>query len=86
MLEKSLSEKLSVYYFVFNSPKDFSKEDIEGFHKMGMKIIPSINTAHYKTGDPMSQGLTDVKKMLDWGVDGLQIDSCYDSLVFARIR
>lgn len=83
-MEKELNQKLHQYYFVFNSPKDFSKEDINGFQEMGMKIIPSVNMAHYKTGDPMKQGLADVKKMLDWGVDGLQIDSCYDSLVFER--
>jgi glycerophosphoryl diester phosphodiesterase len=86
ILENTLNEKLHQNYFVFNSPIDFSKEDINGFQKLGMKIIPSINIAHYKTGDPMKQGLADVKKMLDWGVDGLQIDSCYDSLVFARIE
>jgi len=85
-LEKSMSEKLSNYYFVFNSPRDFKQDDIAGFHKMGLSVIPSINTAHYKTGDPMKQGLADVKKMLDKGVDGLQIDSCYDPLVFNRIK
>lgn len=74
------------YHFVFNSPRDFTKEMIEGFQKMGLKVIPSINLTHYPTGDPMQQGLADVEKMLDWGVDGLQIDSCFDPVVFARLR
>lgn len=74
------------YYFIFNSPVDFTKEDIDGFHKMGLMVIPSINKDHYKTGDPMKQGLADVQKMLNWGVDGLQIDSCYDPLVFAWMK
>ena len=86
ILEKTMPDNPGQYYFIFNSPKDFTKEDIQGFHKMGLMIIPSINTSHYKTGDPLQQGLADVKKMLEWGVDGLQIDSCYDSLVFARIK
>ena len=74
------------YHFIFNSPKDFTEDMIEGFHKMGLMVIPSVNLGHYKTGDPLKQGLADIEKMLDWGVDGLQIDSCYDSLVFARIK
>jgi glycerophosphoryl diester phosphodiesterase len=73
------------YHFIFNSPKDFTKEMIDEFHRMGLMVIPSVNTAHYKTGDPLKQGLADIEKMLDWGVDGLQIDSCYDPLVFSRI-
>jgi len=73
------------YHFIFNSPKDFTKDMIDGFHEMGFMVIPSVNIGHYKTGDPVKQGLVDIEKMLDWGVDGLQIDSCYDSLVFASI-
>jgi len=74
------------YHFVFNSPKDFTREMVEGFHKMGLIVIASVNTSHYWTGDPMQQGLKDIQTMLDWGVDGLQIDSCYDPLVFSRIK
>ncbi len=74
------------YYFIFNSPGDFKKEDIDGFHKMGLTVILSINKDHYKAGDPLTQGLADVQKMLDWGVDGLQIDSCFDPLVFAWLK
>jgi glycerophosphoryl diester phosphodiesterase len=75
------------FNFVFNSPADFSKEEIEGFHSMGLKIIASVNVDHYRgrSADPIQQGLEDIKKMLDWGVDGLQIDSCYDPLVFERM-
>jgi glycerophosphoryl diester phosphodiesterase len=72
------------YHFVFNSPADFTKDEIDGFHKMGMTIIASVNMDHYrgKPVDPMKQGLADIRKMMEWGVDGLQIDSCYDPLVF----
>ena len=73
------------HHFIFNSPKDFKKEMIDEYHRMGLMVIPSVNTGHYKTGDPIKQGLADIEKMLDWGVDGLQIDSCYDPLVFSRI-
>lgn len=74
------------YHFVFDSPRDFSKDMIDGFHKLGLIVIASVNTDHYKTGDPRKQGLADIQKMLDWGVDGLQIDSCYDPLVFAWMK
>ncbi len=83
---KTMSADLNQFYFIFNSPRYLTKEDIQGFHKMGLLVIPSINLAHYKTGDPVEQGLADVKKMLDWGVDGLQIDSRFDLVVFERIR
>lgn len=74
------------FHFIFNSPKDFTKEMIDGFHELGLMVIPSVNIGHYKTGDPMKKGLTDIEKMLNWGVDGLQIDSCYDSLVFSWLK
>ncbi len=86
ILQNTLPKNPGQYYFIFNSPKDFTKEDIDGFHKMGFIIIPSINLDHYKTGDPFQQGSADVAKMLDWGVDGLQIDSCFDTLVFSKIK
>ena len=54
--ENSLPEELSHYYFVFNSPKYFTQEDIKGFHKMGLWVVPSVNMSHYKTGDPTETG------------------------------
>ncbi len=75
---------LAKYNFVFNSPADFTREEISGFHEMGLKVIASVNVDHYRglPVDPMKQGVEDIRKMLDWGVDGLQIDSCYDPRVF----
>ncbi len=71
------------YNYIFNSPVDFTLEDIRGFHKMGLKVVASINYDHYRrTGNADTQGPADIKKMLEWGVDGLQIDSCYDPQVF----
>jgi len=78
---------VSKYNFIFNSPIDFTQEDIRGFHKMGLKVIASVNVDHYKKmGDPMAMGAADIQKMLEWGVDGLQIDSCYDPAVFAWLK
>ncbi|NLP10598.1 glycerophosphodiester phosphodiesterase family protein [bacterium] len=78
---------VSKYYFIFNSPIDFTQEDIRGFHKMGLKVIASVNVDHYRgKPDPMAIGSADIQKMLEWGVDGLQIDSCYDPPVFAWLK
>ncbi|MBN2357688.1 glycerophosphodiester phosphodiesterase family protein [candidate division KSB1 bacterium] len=74
------------YHFVFNSPRDFSKEMIDGFHKLGLMVIASVNLAHYPNGDPLKQGLADIEKMFEWGIDGLQIDSCYDPLIFKHLK
>jgi glycerophosphoryl diester phosphodiesterase len=85
-LLKPFLPEVSRHYFIFNSPKDFDQAAFLGFHKMGLKIIASVNVDHYKTGDPMVQGKEDIKKMLEWGVDGLQIDSCYDPIVFEWLQ
>ena len=78
---------VSKYYFVFNSPIDFDAEAIRGFHKMGLKVIASINVDHYKVpGEPMSRGPADIQQMLEWGIDGLQIDSCYDPPVLEWLQ
>ncbi len=69
-------------YFVFNHGEDFAKEDVDGFHALGLPVIASINQGHYRHGDPIEQGLFHIHEMLDLGVDGLQIDSIYDKAVF----
>src|SRR5215813_5503607 len=46
------------YNFVFNSPADLSNEEIDGFHRMGLTIIASVNTQDYRE-DPVKQGLED---------------------------
>ncbi len=87
MLLKPHLPDVSKHNFIFNSPSDFTQEDIRGFHKMGLKVIASVNMDHYKKmSDPLAMGSADIQKMLEWGVDGLQIDSCYDPAVFAWLK
>lgn len=71
-------------YYVFNHGADFTAEDVKGFQQLGLKVVVSINTGHYKTGDPQQQGEQHVRQMLKFGVDGLQIDSRYDPLLFEK--
>ena len=67
-------------YYVFNHGADFTAEDVRGFQQLGLKVIVSINTGHYKTGDPQQQGEQHLRQMLEMGVDGLQIDSRYEGV------
>ncbi len=69
------------YYYIFNHGEDFTREEVERFHKMGLMVIVSINLKHYKTGDPLQRGLADLKRVLEYDVDGVQIDSIYDPVV-----
>jgi glycerophosphoryl diester phosphodiesterase len=79
---------LAKYRFVFNGPVELTKSEVEGFHALGMTIIPSVNTQDYNplTSDPLKRGQEDIQKMLDLGVDGLQIDSVYDEFVFEQLK
>jgi len=65
-------------YYIFNHGSDFSEDKIGGYQDLGLNVIVSINTHHYDTGDPIAQGGSHLDEMLAYGVDGVQIDSCYD--------
>ena len=69
-------------YYVLNHGEDFTRQDVEGFHALGFRVIPSINTYHYRDGGPMALGSRHIEQLMDWGVDGFEIDSCYDCLFF----
>ena len=72
-------------FYVFNHGADFTREDVKGFQDLDLKVIVSINTGHYQTGNPQRQGDVHVRQMLDFGVDGLQVDSCYDKGLFEKV-
>ena len=69
-------------FFIFNHAADFDREQVDGFHALGLDVVVSINTFHYREGDPIAQGVRDLERMLALGVDGLQIDSVYDTYLF----
>jgi len=68
-------------YFIFRHAADLDAAQVAGFHEMGLQVVVSINTFHYKRVDPIEQGRRDIRRMIALGVDGLQIDSVYDDLV-----
>ncbi|MCZ6634716.1 MAG: glycerophosphodiester phosphodiesterase family protein [bacterium] len=71
-------------HYVFNHGIDFTAQEVEGFHELGLDVIVSINTEHYVSGDPQKRGTEHIQQMLEFGVDGFQIDSCYDHALFDK--
>jgi glycerophosphoryl diester phosphodiesterase len=66
-------------YFIFNHAADFDADSVKGFQDLGLKVIVSINIFHYlRIGHWKETGHRDVARMLEYGVDGLQIDSVYE--------
>lgn len=66
-------------YYIFNHGADFSRDNTKAYQELGLDVIVSINTHHYDTGDPIAQGESHLKQMLNYGVNGVQIDSCFDT-------
>lgn len=65
--------------FAFGHAKDFDGPSVRALQARGLKVVVSINTFHYLgAGDWRETGDEDVKRMLEYGVDGLQIDSVYE--------
>ena len=69
-------------HYIFNHGVAFSRDDIAGFQALGLEVIVSINTYHYASGEAQREGEAHILKMLQFGVNGLQIDSCYDPILF----
>ena len=69
-------------YYVFNHGADFSKEDVQGFQQLGLKVIVSVNVGHYRDVDHRRLAEEHLRRAIDWGMDGVQIDSEYDAWVF----
>jgi glycerophosphoryl diester phosphodiesterase len=70
------------HLFVFGHGDDFTKENIAKYQALGLQVIVSINTFHYITNEPIPPGMEHIKKMIEWGADGVQIDSVYDPALF----
>ena len=66
-------------HYVFNHGDDFAADDIAGFQALGLPVIASINHQHYPDGDPTALGAEHIHQLRDWGIDGFQIDSSYDT-------
>ena len=84
-LAKQNGANIGQHYFVFGHAKDFNQENVDYFHNAGLQVIVSINVFHYwKKAFMLKPGFNDIQKMLNFSVDGLQIDSCYDSFFLQR--
>ncbi len=75
-----LDQRAGDRHFVFGHAADFDAEAVKAFQALGLKVIVSINVFHYlQLGSWQETGNQDVARMLEYGVDGLQIDSVYES-------
>ena len=72
-------------YYIFNHGEDFTRASVKEFQAIGVPVIVSINTGHYDS-DSQAKGEAHVREMMEYGVDGLQIDACYDPVVFEKLK
>jgi glycerophosphoryl diester phosphodiesterase len=70
--------------FIFELPWDVSREDIAELREMGVFSVIAINTFRYvgkyrsrNSGRYIKYVEEDINRMMEWGVDALQIDSDY---------
>lgn len=74
-------------FFVFGHADDFDAASVKAFQAMSIPVIVSINLFHYDdvAEDPMAAGNADIERMLEYDVDGLQIDSVYEKAARKRL-
>jgi len=79
--------ELSHRFFAFGRAERFDEEQIRFYQEIGLPIVISINAFHYLTVGPhLEHGSRDVRRMLELGVDGLQIDAVYEPYVRAYLE
>lgn len=72
------STRKKAAYFYFRHPKDLTPEAVAKAREQGLPVIASVNLLHYKKYEAGVRGRKDIQRMLELGVDGLQIDSAYE--------
>lgn len=72
-------------FYVFNHSADFTAEDVAGFRALGLQVIVNINAAHYRIGNALKPVSRHLERMLAYGVEGLEVDSCYDGMLFGEV-
>ena len=78
--------EVSNHHCVFNHGEDFGPGDVAQYQDLGFKVIASINTQHYRRGDPIAHGNQHIRQLTDCGINGFQIDSCYDPVLLSGTR
>jgi glycerophosphoryl diester phosphodiesterase len=67
--------------FWFGLPQQLPNSDIHLFKKSGALIFPAINTFRYPKSNHLELAKKDIRRLLDNGVDGFQLDSIYHKLI-----
>lgn len=72
-------EDVARLYFLFEHGRELDAETVRYAQNLGVPVVPSINSFHYADlPDHMAAAETDVRRMLQLGVEEFQIDSPYD--------
>ncbi len=71
-------ENVKDLYFLFEHGNVLDEATITWAQEQGITIVPSINTFHYKTEDPMEGAKEDTEWLKKAGITEFQIDSEYD--------
>lgn len=71
-------ENVKDLYFLFEHGNEVDETTITWAQELGITIVPSINTFHYKTEDPMEGAKKDIEWLKAAGITEFQIDSEYD--------
>lgn len=67
--------------FWFGLPNQLPNSDIQLLKKSGALIFPAINTFRYPKSNHIELAKKDIRRLLDKGVDGFQLDSVYHDLI-----
>ncbi|CAD7694747.1 unnamed protein product, partial [Ostreobium quekettii] len=71
-------EDVASLYFYFPRGRTFTSEDIKAALRLGVPVVPSVNTFHYPAAERMQQSRVDIERMLKGGITEFQIDSVFD--------
>ncbi len=74
--------------FIFEQPWTITEEEVAEMRELGVFVVVAINTFQYvrkyRSREParyIRHLETDIRRMIDWGVDALQIDSDYHKFI-----
>jgi glycerophosphoryl diester phosphodiesterase len=72
------SENVQDLYYLFEHGNELDEATVSWSQELGVTVVPSVNTFHYKTEDPMEGAKEDIAWLKKAGVTEFQIDSEYD--------
>ncbi len=74
-------EKVAELYFLFEWGKTLTAEQVRFAQRLGVTVVPSVNTFHYGSDmeESLLAGAADIRRLRPMGVKEFQIDSVYET-------